>query len=123
MGSTTTSDYFNLFDPATLSNSDSGRCFNAGVNLPAGAKIKSVTFFYTAGSTVLYGELNRQDLANHTSIELASFDSSVNTTPTYTSTTITVGADKAVVAADAYGLGVCFSGSTTFSGVSIGYTG
>ena len=28
---TTTSDYFNQWDPLTLSNQDSGRCFNAGL--------------------------------------------------------------------------------------------
>jgi len=121
---TTTSDYFNGWDPATLSNTDNGRCFNTGVSLPAGAKISSVTFFYTEGSTALYGELNRQDLANHSSIDLASFDSPTTTgTPTYTSSTLVLGSHKTVVASDGYGLGVCPSGTTTFSGVTIAYTG
>jgi hypothetical protein len=121
---TTTSDYFNEWDPATLTNSDTGRCFNAGVNLPTGAKISSVTFDYTEGSTVMYGELNRQDLANHTSLLLASFDSPTTTgNPTYTSTTITVASHKNVVAGVGYGVGVCPNGTTTFSGVTIDYTG
>jgi hypothetical protein len=120
---TTSSDYFNQWDPATLSNQDDGRCFNTGVTLPAGAKILSVTFDYTAGSTVMYGEFNRQDLADHTDIDLASFDSTVTSTPTYTSTTITLSSHKAVVTSDAYGLGVCPNGDTTFSGASISYTG
>lgn len=34
---TTTSDYFNQWDPSALSNQDSGRCFNAGLSLPDGA--------------------------------------------------------------------------------------
>jgi hypothetical protein len=121
---TTTNDYFNQWDPATLSNSEAGRCFNAGVNLPTGAKISSVTFDYTEGSTALYGELNRQDLADHSSLQLASFDSATTTgTPTYTSTTIAVAAHKTVVATDGYGLGVCPIGTTTFSGATITYTG
>ncbi len=121
---TTTNDYFNEWDPATLSNSDSGRCFNTGVNLPAGAKISSVTFDYTEGATAMYVELNRQDLANHTVLLLASLDTPTTTgSPTYTSTTVTIGAHKAVVASDAYGLGVCPNGTTTFSGVTIAYTG
>jgi hypothetical protein len=45
----TSEDYFNQWGPKTLSNSDSGRCLNAGAYLPNGAKIKSVTVYYTEG--------------------------------------------------------------------------
>ncbi len=30
----TADDYFNEWDPTTLSNTDTGRCFNAGLSLP-----------------------------------------------------------------------------------------
>jgi len=42
---TATSDYFNQWDPTSLSNQDSGRCFNAGVYLPNGATLSSITFY------------------------------------------------------------------------------
>jgi hypothetical protein len=117
------SEYFNEWDPATLSSPNASECFNSGVNLPPGSKIKSVTFYYTAGGSTMYGELNRQDLANHTDILLASFDSTQEAPAFYTSTTVTLTANKAVVASDGYGLGVCVDGNTTFSGATIAYSG
>jgi hypothetical protein len=120
---TTTNDYFNEWDPATLSNTDTSRCFNSGVNLPAGAKVSSVTFYYTEGSTSMFVDLNRQDLANHTYQDLAGADTPTTSTPNYTSTTIALLKHKTVVASDAYALGVCPNGNTTFSGAIIDYTG
>src|SRR5579875_3676811 len=68
----TSEDYFNHWDPSTLSNQDSQRCFDAGLTLPSNATIKSATFYYTEGtSSVMYGEINRQDLVNHTATTLA----------------------------------------------------
>lgn len=118
-------DYFNRWDPAALSNTDPGRCFDAGLSLPTGSTLKSVTAYYTAGGSVMYFELNRQDLAKQSAVDLVSFDTTVNTgNPAYTSTT------KPIPAADAgvnytnyaYSVGVCPVGNTTFSGLSITYT-
>jgi hypothetical protein len=120
---TTTSDYFNQWNPATLSNTDVNRCFNSGVNLPAGAKISSVTFYYTEGSSSMFVDFNRQDLANHTYKDLAGADTPTTSTPNYTSVTITLAHHRTVVASDAYALGVCPIGNTTFSGTTIDYTG
>jgi len=121
---TTTSDYFNKWDPSTLSNSDSSRCFNAGLALPPGATLTSVTVYYTAGSAEMYFELNRQELSNHTAAAYVSFDTTVATTPAYTSTTETIPSADAVVNMGkyAYSDGVCPSGTTTFSGLNITYT-
>ncbi len=118
-------DYFNLWDPSTLSNQDAGRCFNAAVHLPDGVRIVSATFFYTEGSVEFFGELNEQNLVAHTATELVDFDSSTTTsTPIYMSTVKDVApADQVVNTQDAYSLGVCPNGNATFSGVTIAFTG
>jgi hypothetical protein len=121
----TTEDYFNQWDPTALSNSDSGRCFNAGLSLPPSATLKSVTAYYTEGSTAMFFEINAQTLTTHTATEVVTFDSTINSgTPTYTSTTKAIPKADAVVnmATDAYSVGVCPSGNTTFSGLTIKYT-
>ncbi len=117
-------DYFNQWDFATLSNQDAGRCFNAAVHLPNGVKMVSATFYYTAGTTAMFGELNEQDFSTQKATELVSFDSAPVTTPTYTNTVETIAAaDQLVNTQNAYSLGVCPVGDTTFSGVTIAYTG
>jgi hypothetical protein len=120
----TAEDYFNNWDPTTLSNQDAGRCFDAGLSLPVGATLKSVTAYYTAGSSAMYFELNRQDLINHTTVDVVSFDTTASSTSTYMSTRMPVpSAVAAVNMTDyAYSVGVCPSGTTTFSGVIIAYT-
>jgi hypothetical protein len=120
----TAEDYFNNWDPTTLSNQDAGRCFDAGLSLPVGATLKSVTAYYTAGSSAMYFELNRQDLINHTAVDVVSFDTTASSTSIYMSTRMPVpSAVAAVNMTDyAYSVGVCPSGTTTFSGVIIAYT-
>jgi hypothetical protein len=120
----TAEDYFNAWDPSTLNNQDSGRCFNAGLTLPVNATLKSVTAYYTGGSSAMYFEVNRQDLLNHTTSDLVSFDTSMLETPAYTSTTKTVpSAYAAVDLTDyAYSAGVCPNGTTTFTGLTVAYT-
>jgi hypothetical protein len=122
---TTTDDYFNDWDPSTLSNTDAGRCFNTGLQLPPSITLKSIKVYYTGGSTEMYFEINRQDLANHTSVDLASFDTVATTgTPTYTSITKAIPATYAAVnmTNDAYSVGACPNGNTTLSGLTITYT-
>ena len=121
-----TNDYFNLWNPSTLSNQDSARCFNAGVILPSGALVKSVTFYYTNGATdALTGELNRQNLPSHLDKVLASFVSTpTGGTPTYTHTTVKVTNNAPVDTTKyAYSLGVCPFGDATFTGATVNYTG
>jgi hypothetical protein len=118
-------DYFNQWDPTTLSNTDPGRCFDAGLSLPTGVTLKSITAYYTAGDDAMYFEINRQDLQNHTAINLVSLDTTVNTgSAAYTSITRPIpAADAAVNYTNyAYSIGVCPDGSTTFSGLTITYT-
>jgi hypothetical protein len=121
----TAEDYFNQWDPATLSNTNSGRCFNAGLSLPPNATLKSITVYYTAGSTVMYFEINQQTLATHGATSLVSFDTPVSTSgpPTYTSMTVPFPANTVVkMAQNAYSAGVCPANDTTFSGFNITYT-
>lgn len=121
----TTEDYFNDWDPTTLSNTDDGRCFNAGLSLPPNATLKSVTFYYTEGSSEMLMELNRQELSNHTYVDLVDFDGSMDATGTeYTSSTMAIPAADSVVNMNhyAYSAGVCPDGNSTFSGLTITYT-
>jgi hypothetical protein len=117
----TADDYFNEWDPTTLSNTDTGRCFNAGLSLPPNAILKSVTVYYTQGTSEMYFEINQQDLANHTATELADFDTTIGTTATYTSTTKSINNVKVNMTNDAYSAGVCPNGNATFSGLTITY--
>jgi hypothetical protein len=121
---TTTDDYFNQWDPSTLSNTDDGRCFNTGLSLPPNVTLKSVKAYYTAGSTAMFFEINRQDLVNHTAINLIDTDTAIASTPAYTSTTLNFPKATAVVNMTnyAYSVGVCPNGTTTFSGLTITYT-
>ena len=121
---TTADDYFNQWDPTALSNTNPGRCFNAGLSLPPNVTLKSVKAYYTAGSATMYFEVNRQDLVNHTAVDLASTDTTTESTPVYTSTSMNFAAADAVVnmTTYAYSVGVCPNGSTTFSGLTITYT-
>ena len=66
-------DYFNRWDPADLSSKLSERCFNAGLSLPTGVTLKSITFYFTRGDNSEYLELNRQNLKAHTFKLLAHF--------------------------------------------------
>lgn len=120
----TADDYFNEWDPTTLSNTDTGRCFNAGLSLPPKAVLKSITVYYTEGTAAMYFEINEQALAAHTSSELINFDTPTTTsTPVYTSMTETFPANTMVnMAQNAYSSGVCPNGNTTFSGFTITYT-
>lgn len=117
-------DYFNGWDPSTLSNTNPSRCFNAGLSLPPSVTLKSVTFYYTAGSTVLYVELNRQNLKHHSYTELADTDTAAASSPAYSHVTLAIpSADATVNMGDyAYSAGVCPSGNTTFSGLTVTYT-
>jgi hypothetical protein len=119
----TTEDYFNAWDPATLSNQDSGRCFNAGLSLPDKAVLKTVTVYYTESTTDMYFEINEQDLAAHTATDAVSLDTPTAATPTYASDTVDFAkGSKVNMADDAYSAGVCPNGSATFTGFTITYT-
>jgi hypothetical protein len=119
-----TKDYFNDWDPTTLS--DPGvRCFNTGLSLPPNAVLKSVTAYYTKGSGSMSFEINRQNLTNHTSKILVEIRPSTTTgTPVYSHTTKSVpkSLDQVNMTNFAYSAGVCPEGNTTFSGLTITYT-
>jgi hypothetical protein len=121
----TAEDYFNQWDPTTLSNSDSGRCFNAGLSLPTGVTMKSITVYYVKGSASMTVNFNRQNLTKHAFKELVDFVTGTTTgTPVYSHTTRKI--PKSVAMVDytnfAYSMGVCPSGNTEFSGITITYT-
>src|SRR5690348_9905851 len=116
-------DYLNQWDPATLSNNGQ-RCFNAGLVLPNGAKLSSATFFYTQGAhNGISMEISRQDLGAHT----AKFLAGLVGDPTGQTTVYkqeTIGLTTVVNTAKfAYTAGVCPMGDSTFTGLTISYTG
>jgi hypothetical protein len=118
-------DYSNQWDPTSLSEGlNSNRCFDAGLVLPDKAKIKSVRFFYTKGSTKMAFEVNRQNLASHTFVQLVSGHTGTTGTPIYTSVSRNVPSGHAVVDPSkyAYSVGVCPGGNTEFSGLIITFT-
>ena len=119
-------DYFDQWDPSTLSNTNAGRCFNAGLSLPIGITLKSVTVYYSAGNSVLFFDLSRQDLVHHTATDLVTFDTTVGTGTTVAYTSITKPIPAADAAVDytkyAYTVGLCPAGTTTFSGLNITYS-
>jgi hypothetical protein len=57
-------------------------------------------------------------------VDLVSADTTIDSTPSYTSTSFNIKAADAVVNMTnyAYSVGVCPSGTTTFSGLTITYT-
>jgi hypothetical protein len=120
----TTKDYFNDWDPTTLS--DPGvRCFNTGLSLPPNAVLKSVTIYFTRGSGHLSFEINRQNLTNHTDKILTEIlPSTTTSTPAYAHSSKSVPKSLSSVNMTnfAYSAGVCPNGNTTFSGLIITYT-
>jgi hypothetical protein len=117
-------DYFNRWDSSLLTD-NGNRCFNAGVFLPNGVTIRSVTFYYTNGATHdFYGELNRQYLAGRTSRILASITTTPGTTPKPTHKKVAVTGGGVVDTSHfAYGLGVCPQNDSAFTGATIAFTG
>lgn len=120
-----TKDYLNSWDPSTLTETaGSSRCFNTGLSLPNGATIKSVTAYYTPGTSIMFFDVNRQDLTNHTFTDLVVLDTAFSTTPSYTATTTPVAGADALVnyTKYAYSAGICLHGNESFSGMTVNYT-
>lgn len=120
-------DYYNLWDASTLSNKDGDRCFDAGLSLPPGARLKYVTFYYTQGTTSsIYFEINRQNLIAHTSRTLVhqSAGGTGSTSTKYTHAKKWFNSKYATVNMTyyAYSAGVCPLGDATFTGLIITYT-
>jgi hypothetical protein len=121
---TSSEDYFNHWNPAALRNIADGRCFNAGLSLPAGVTLKSITFYFVKGDMSMGFQLNRQNLIKHTFVLLASGQSNTAPTQVYTAVTKKIKASQANVDMGrfAYSAGVCLRGTTEFSGLIVTYT-
>jgi hypothetical protein len=120
---TPANDYYNGWDPSTLTNHDNNRCFDAGLSVPGGAALVSVTFYYTKDSTdAIYLEINRQNLKTHTDKVLATFTSKTTGSTGYKSVTLPL-AGTVAYGSNAYSAGVCPFGNATFTGLTINYTG
>jgi hypothetical protein len=119
-----TLDYFNGWNSNTLSNDESGRCFNAGVNLPNGAKIKSIRFFYQSDATSdFYGTLIRANPATGASSRIAEVVPA-NDADVRTSVSDNIPSTKQLVKNKTfqYAVGACPFDGTTFLGARITYT-
>ena len=119
-----THDYFNEWDPTNLSSSQGERCFNAGLSLPTGSALKSVTFYFRRGSFSTSMEVNRQFLSRHTYKILAQARTGTATPAVYKHVTRFVRRSDAVVdyGRYAYSAGICVNGTTRFNGLTITYT-
>ena len=119
-----TSDYLNTWDGAVLTNQDGNRCFNAGVNLPNGARIKSVRFFYTSdASSDFYGTLMRVNPLTGATGRIAEVIPADDTN-TRTSASDSIAATKQTVSNKVwqYSMGACPFSGTAFHGARITYT-
>lgn len=117
-------EYFNDWTVSALTNTDPGACFNAGVNLPQGAIIKWIDFYYDSGpNTDFFGRFIRQDFLAATSVDLG-FVNPVDDSglPTIASAAIAPSVAKVKNAQYAYMVGVCPFDDTAFHGVRIEYT-
>jgi hypothetical protein len=117
-------DYFNDWSQGVEPNDSS--CYNAGVNLPSGSKVKSVTFLYKSGPTSeFFGRFVRMRLSTGVGTDIISAPNPANDTGLPSSVTRNVGAANQNVSNSqfAYGIGVC-PGATdgTFIGARIKYT-
>jgi len=122
--SSVTNDYLNIWDPAKLTNKDDSRCFDAGLSLPVGSTLKSITFYFWRGDTSGILEVNRQNLPAHAFKRLVKAFTGTSATPTYSKITKSIARADAVVdyTRYAYSVGVCPEGTTAFSGVTVTYT-
>ncbi len=113
-----------------LGNTDTARCFNAGVHLPKGAKMKSITFWYESGDLYgdlheddFYGVLVRQNPSTNAAAAIAAV-APIDDSGVKTPITALVESTKQTVNNQAftYGVGVCVAGDTYFYGARIKYT-
>ena len=115
--------WLNSWGGSSITNDNSSRCFNAGVHLPKGAKIKKVTWIYSSGAGEdFFGSFFRQNpLVGGTS--LASVNPA-DDTGVRTAVSDTVGATQQTVNNKkfGYGVGACVSGTTDFHGARVHYT-
>lgn len=98
-------------------------CMNAGLNLPAGALVKSVTFYYRSGaSSDFAGSFFRKDLGSTTNHRLVFVNPSDNSNTLHAVTGTVATADQSVTNLGAYGIGVCPGSDGQFHGARVKYT-
>jgi hypothetical protein len=100
-------------------------CYNAGVNLPSGSKVKSVTFFYESGAgSDFFGRFVRQTMATSVGTDIITAPNPANDTGLPSSVTRNVGAANQNVnnSKYSYGIGVCPGSDGNFIGARVKYT-
>lgn len=109
--------------PGGLSDSGDG-CFNAGVDLPVGSRVKSITFFYDSGpGSEFFGRFLRMQLATGDGLDITPNAQPADDSETVQAVTVNVGAaNQDVKAGRSYGVGVCPGSDGTFYGAKIKYT-
>jgi hypothetical protein len=102
----------------------SGNCLNAGVDLPAGSLVKSITYYYKSGAASnFFGRFLRMQLATGTGLDLTAFATPTDDSGTVQAVTVNVpAANQGVTAGRSYGVGVCPGSDGTFYGARIRYT-
>jgi hypothetical protein len=124
VGSTAPNDYSNDWTTGGLNSPDGSRCFNAGVNLPNGAKIKSLRVYYSTTNVAdLHGTLFRRNPATGGGTQLAQV-LGVDESGERATGADSVPTTKQAVRNDTfqYGVGVCATIDAIFYGARITYT-
>ena len=122
-GNNTTITYFNSWTGG-LSDPGDG-CFNAGVNLPQGAKVKSITYTYDSSTgSNFFGRFVRMNLDSGNGVDIIDSVSPTNDTGNVAHVTASVHSNQQGVDNKrfAYGVGVCPGSDGTFYGAKIKYT-
>jgi hypothetical protein len=115
--------YFNSWTGG-LTDSGGG-CFNAGINLPSGAKVKSVTWFYESGAgSEFFGRFVRMNMPTAAGLDITANASPVNNTGLPSSVTRNVAAANQTVnnSRYSYGIGACPGSDGVFNGARVKYT-
>ena len=116
-------DYFNDWTAGLIPND--GTCYNAGINLPSGSKVKQITFYYESGvGGDFFGRFVRQTMATSVGTDIISAPNPANDTTLPSSVTRNVAAANQNVnnSKYSYGIGVCPGLDGVFLGARVKFT-
>jgi hypothetical protein len=106
-----------------LSTPGSDACLTAGVDLPVGSRVRSITFYFKSGpSTDFHGVFWRMRLATGTPLFLAGVLPHINSGTPTSATDGVPAVSQPVTAGRAYGVYVCPGSDGTFFGARVKYT-
>ena len=123
-GTVSGTDYINVFFTAEVSTGLTAACFSTGVNLPQGARIKSIDTWYRSNDqsdprTLLYRNNLATDVTDQLVFAEINDDTNVRKVDTRT---VPMNLREVQNRTYTYGYGTCVGEGTTFEGARITYT-